>query len=424
MMRTLEQPRKPDKGIDKFFFCAVVGCAGVGKSTFLTRLKTGLFVETYEKSFLPQTHVFDFTTNSNQVLRFHAYEFSGQKCGWAEQYIKMIKALEESKCAIYIHDQTDESTEAGITRFWRLIEGDNGIRLPGVVLAAKTDLDEKRNENKFYFHTVHQLPLLKLSSKCGQVDDVKLFKPFLILARQLMKDETLEFLQYPVPDRRISIDEWMITLKRELGKQLEAALQELFLERDLPSTSSRLSFPFLHGNEQVKHAKKIPPSQNLGRKSRISQDPSSHAQPLMSQSSKTQFSPSIESDLDDKENSGPFRYRLIRNPIASLIGKPPTPLYVVPSSNLEFHNATSFPVTVPPVSSSNAPFSSVISSSTKVPPPRATIPRKATQSLVAEKKLPQYAGATGMIPPHYFGARKAPANGAAETKQKQNNKKD
>ncbi|CAL8098442.1 unnamed protein product [Orchesella dallaii] len=342
MMRTLEQPRKPESGIDKFFFCAVVGCPRVGKSTYLTRLNTGLFVESYEKTFLPKFQIFDFTTNSNQVLRFHVYDFAGQKCKWAEKYIKMIEDVKESKCTLYLHDQTDQSTESGLTRFWRLLEGETGQRLPGVVLATKDDLEGKRDESRFYFHDVRQFPLLKISAKWGEDDDLKLFQPFLLLARQLLNNETIEFIQWPVPDRTMSIENCMMNIKKDLEKQLEAAMQEIFQEKDLFPAPSRLSFPTIAGKDPAKLRTKITPPQsirneNMGRSLGSRQQSSEVGSlapcpaPCVSircsdgdfmPKSITSVSRSILNDGNEKENADPSSNRLIRNPVASQSGKP------------------------------------------------------------------------------------------------------
>ncbi|KAL3745079.1 hypothetical protein ACJRO7_014224 [Eucalyptus globulus] len=167
------------------FKLLIVGDPGTGKTTFLNRHLTGEFVRKYEPTTDVEPHSLDFPTNRGGTIWFDCLDTPGQvlRDGY---YIGV-------QCAIIMFDVTAGSSYTNIP-VWhrdlcRVCEN-----IPIVVCGNKVDGENRQVEaRQFTFGRRNNLQHYEISAR----NMYNLKEPFLYLARELVGDPNLHFVEPP-----------------------------------------------------------------------------------------------------------------------------------------------------------------------------------------------------------------------------------
>ena len=167
------------------FKCLLVGDGGVGKTTFVKRHKTGEFEKLYEPTRGVDVHPISFDTNRGRIC-FRVWDTAGQeKFGSLRDgyYIG-------GHCAIIMFDTTARITYKNVPMWYRdLVRVCPNI--PLVLVGNKVDIKERKVKVKqINFHRKHNIGYYDMSAK----SNFNYEKPFLHLARQLVQDQHLKFV--------------------------------------------------------------------------------------------------------------------------------------------------------------------------------------------------------------------------------------
>jgi GTP-binding nuclear protein Ran len=163
------------------FKCVLMGDGGVGKSTFVKKHLTGQFETEYIPTLGVEVRPLVFNT-SKGPLRFNIWDTAGQKQfgGLRDGYY--IGA----HCAIIMFDVTSTSSYEHVSDWYHDLDHVCD-QIPVVLVGNKCDLIHHMDH---YKHYKTNLLCHEISSK----SDYHFGKPFLMLARQLLGDETIDFL--------------------------------------------------------------------------------------------------------------------------------------------------------------------------------------------------------------------------------------
>ncbi len=172
--------------MDKQFKIVLVGNKGVGKSTFLKRHRTGEFDPKYIATMGVDVTPLTFHTTEGDII-FKVWDCAGDPNfrGLGDAY------YQQAHGAICMYDLTSESTSHSIP-MW-IIQLRSAIpNIPTVVCGNKIDLAKNENYTTFSFPNS--------SVKCFPTSAYNRFnfeKPFLELARLILKSPSLEFFNAP-----------------------------------------------------------------------------------------------------------------------------------------------------------------------------------------------------------------------------------
>ena len=170
------------------FKLIVVGDGGTGKTTFLKRHVSGEFEKKYEPTVGVEVRPLDFHTNKGK-LRFYCWDTAGQERfgGLRDGYYI------HGHCAIIMFDVTSRSTYKNVN-VWhrdlcRVCEN-----IPIVLCGNKVDVKSRVVKAKHVvFHRKKNLQYYQISAK----SNYNFEKPFLYLARKLVGDPNLHFVEAP-----------------------------------------------------------------------------------------------------------------------------------------------------------------------------------------------------------------------------------
>jgi GTP-binding nuclear protein Ran len=202
------------------FKVLLVGNGGVGKTTLLKRHKTGEFEKKYVATVGVEVHPLKFYTNNGSVC-FNMWDCAGQEKfgGLRDGYYIGADAV------IFMFDLTRKNTFNNLGTWIRDVKRvcEN---IPCVVVGNKCDvLDRIKEEELAMALQGSGLIYYSISTK----SNYNFEKPFLYLARTLMKDESLYFTEStetklvplitPLPD--------VAERRRKLTKIIKDAVEEL-----------------------------------------------------------------------------------------------------------------------------------------------------------------------------------------------------
>jgi GTP-binding nuclear protein Ran len=170
------------------FKLILVGDGGTGKTTFVKRHLTGEFEKKYVATMGVEVHPLNFHTNYGQII-FNVWDTAGQEKfgGLRDGYYI------QGKCAIIMFDVTSRVTYKNVANWHRdLVRVCENI--PIVLCGNKVDIkDRKVKIKQITFHRKKNLQYYDISAK----SNYNFEKPFLWLARKLLNEPNLIFVESP-----------------------------------------------------------------------------------------------------------------------------------------------------------------------------------------------------------------------------------
>ena len=170
------------------FKLVLVGDGGVGKTTFVKRHLTGEFEKKYVATLGVEVHPLEFHTNRGQLV-FNVWDTAGQEKfgGLRDGYYI------QGQCAIIMFDVTSRITYKNVPNWHRdMVRVCENI--PIVLVGNKVDVKERKVKAKqITFHRKKNLQYYDISAK----SNYNFEKPFLWLARKLVGDPNLSFVESP-----------------------------------------------------------------------------------------------------------------------------------------------------------------------------------------------------------------------------------
>jgi len=207
------------------FKLILVGDGGTGKTTFVKRHITGEFEKRYVATLGVEVSMLPFQTNRG-AIRYNVWDTAGQEKfgGLRDAYYI------QGQCAIIMFDLTAKITYKNVPNWHRDI-----VRIceniPIVLCGNKVDIkDRKVKPKQITFHRKKNLQYYDISAK----SNYNFEKPFLWLARKLVGDPHLIFVEAPaLKPSEVAIDENQM-------KEYEQALA-VAQETELPNDDEDLN---------------------------------------------------------------------------------------------------------------------------------------------------------------------------------------
>jgi len=197
----------------------LVGDGGTGKTTFVKRHRTGEFEKKYIATQGVDVHPLSFHTNYGQII-FKVWDTAGQEKfgGLRDGYYI------QGQCAMIMFDVTSRLTYKNVPNWHRDI-----VRvcenIPIVILGNKVDIkDRKVKAKSITFHRKKNLQYYDISAR----SNYNFEKPFLYLAKKLVQDSHLEFVEAPAlqpPDVQVDLND-LQNWKREMEEAANTALPD------------------------------------------------------------------------------------------------------------------------------------------------------------------------------------------------------
>jgi GTP-binding nuclear protein Ran len=194
------------------FKLILVGDGGTGKTTFVKRHLSGEFEKRYIATIGVEVHPIVFDTNFGRIC-FNTWDTAGQEKfgGLRDSYYV------QGQCAIIMFDVTSRITYKNVPNWYRdLTRVCEDI--PIVLCGNKVDIKDRKVKAKHItFHRKKDLQYYDISAK----SNYNFEKPFLWLARRLVNNHSLEFIEAPaITPPEIQIDQ---ALMAQYMAELEAA---------------------------------------------------------------------------------------------------------------------------------------------------------------------------------------------------------
>lgn len=206
----------PNHNKTTFKIC-LIGDGGVGKTTFIKRHRTGEFEKKYVATLGVEVHPLRFMVEGDKVgsmeVCFNVWDTAGQEKfgGLREGYYLA------SDAAIVMFDRSSLVTWNHVLQWVQLYHKTQ--QSPVVLVGNKVDVPNGKVDSKLISSSLAGLEILKyfdISAKSNYQFD----KPFLALARELLHDESIRFVENPA----IKGDE--ITMSRDHIALLQQEAEE------------------------------------------------------------------------------------------------------------------------------------------------------------------------------------------------------
>ena len=170
------------------FKLILVGDGGVGKTTFVKRHLTGEFEKKYVATLGVEVHPLVFHTNRGPI-KFNVWDTAGQERfgGLRDGYYI------QGQCAIVMFDVTSRITYKNVPNWHRDLTRvcEN---IPIVLTGNKVEIkDRKVKAKQITFHRKKNLQYYDISAR----SNYQFEKPFLWLAKKLVGDNNLQFVDAP-----------------------------------------------------------------------------------------------------------------------------------------------------------------------------------------------------------------------------------
>jgi len=193
------------------FKLILVGDGGTGKTTFVKRHVTGEFEKKYVATIGVEVHPLHFHTNCGHIC-FNVWDTAGQEKfgGLRDGYYI------QGHCAILMFDVTSRMTYKNVPNWHRdLVRVCENI--PIVLCGNKVDVKERKVKYRHInYHRKRNLQYYDISAK----SNYNFEKPFLWLARKLVGEPNLVFVESP------ALAPAEVELDLEQIKAYEAEIQE------------------------------------------------------------------------------------------------------------------------------------------------------------------------------------------------------
>lgn len=170
------------------FKLVLVGDGGTGKTTFVKRHLTGEFEKKYVATLGVEVHPMVFYTNRG-AIKFNVWDTAGQEKfgGLRDGYYI------QGQCAIIMFDVTSRVTYKNVPNWHRdLVRVCENV--PICLVGNKVDVKDRKVKAKtITFHRKKNLQYYDVSAK----SNYNFEKPFLWIARKLVGDPNLQFVEMP-----------------------------------------------------------------------------------------------------------------------------------------------------------------------------------------------------------------------------------
>jgi len=181
------------------FKLVLVGDGGTGKTTFVKRHLTGEFEKKYVATLGVEVHPMQFYTNRG-AIKFNVWDTAGQEKfgGLRDGYYI------QGQCAIIMFDVTSRVTYKNVPNWHRdLVRVCENV--PICLVGNKVDVKDRKVKAKtITFHRKKNLQYYDVSAK----SNYNFEKPFLWIARKLVGDPNLQFVEMPaLAPKDVEIDE-------------------------------------------------------------------------------------------------------------------------------------------------------------------------------------------------------------------------
>ncbi|WP_411022893.1 Ran family GTP-binding nuclear protein [Salmonella sp. s51228] len=222
MPQLLPTPSNPKaQEVVAMFKLVLVGDGGTGKTTFVKRHLTGEFEKKYIATLGVEVRPLIFYTNRG-AIKFNVWDTAGQEKfgGLRDGYYI------QGQCAIVMFDVTSRVTYKNVPNWHRdLVRVCENI--PIVLCGNKVDIkDRKVKPKNITFHRKKNLQYYDISAK----SNYNFEKPFLYLARKLVGDPNLEYVEAPaVAPPEVEIDHQLVA---QYEQELLAAQQTVLPDID------------------------------------------------------------------------------------------------------------------------------------------------------------------------------------------------
>jgi GTP-binding nuclear protein Ran len=170
------------------FKCVLVGDGGIGKTAFAKRHTTGEFQKKYVATMGCEVYPLTFYTTRGRLM-FIVWDTAGQEKfgGLRDGYYI------QAHCAMIFFDVTSRITLKNVPTWHRSLTGVTD-KIPIVLIGNKVDVKDRKIQPKgVKFHRTHNLQYYEISAR----SNFNVEKPFLYLARKLVGDPHLEFVEQP-----------------------------------------------------------------------------------------------------------------------------------------------------------------------------------------------------------------------------------
>ena len=203
------------------FKCILVGDGGVGKTAFMKRHLSGEFERKYVATLGVEVHPLLFHTNRGPI-KFNCWDTAGQEKfgGLRDGYYI------QGQCAIVMFDVTSPITYENVPNWHADLTRACGTDIPMVLCGNKVEIKERRvKASQITFHRGEDDEEGNVVRKPMQYCDIstrsnyQCEKPFLWLARKLVGDNNLQFVDVP----RLAPPEFHIDQAHHAAMQAELA---------------------------------------------------------------------------------------------------------------------------------------------------------------------------------------------------------
>lgn len=188
----------------------LVGDGGVGKTTLVSRHKTGEFERKYIPTLGVQVSTLEFNTTRGKLV-YNIWDTAGQERfgGLREGYYL------EANCAIIMFDVSAPNTYRNVQNWYQDLTR-VCPNIPIVLVGNKVDIrDRKVTSKRVFFHKKHNMRYFEISARSNYHYEL----PFLSLARNLLGDQYLQFTT------EVALLPPEVEMDTELAKKYERDLQ-------------------------------------------------------------------------------------------------------------------------------------------------------------------------------------------------------
>jgi GTP-binding nuclear protein Ran len=223
------------------FKILVVGDAGVGKTTFIHRHKTGEFEKKYNTTNLVDVRCLNFNTNKGEV-NFTICDMGGQ------DKFDETKNAYGAGCdgAIIMFDVTSKVSYNNVLEHYNFVNKyckDDSIVLCGNKVECK---DRKVKPSDITFHRSHQLQYYDISAK----SNYNFEKPFLFLIRKFLGEDTnfMESSALAPPEVITTLQELKALESEEINKNVLDTRLKLFSNNCCSDISLKMAMQIIKNN--------------------------------------------------------------------------------------------------------------------------------------------------------------------------------